>query len=60
MKARLERLPELAAELVRLNCDVIFTIGNEAAGAAKNATKEIPDCHGQVPAMLLEAGSSRV
>ena len=37
-----ERLPELAAELVRLNCDVIFAIGNEAAEAARNATKEIP------------------
>ena len=37
-----ERLPELAAELVRLNCDVIVAIGNESAGAAKNATKEIP------------------
>ena len=39
---KVERLPELAAELVRLNCDVIVAIGNEAAGAAKNATKEIP------------------
>ena len=36
------RLPELAADLVRLNCSVIVAIGNEAAGAAKNATKEIP------------------
>jgi ABC-type uncharacterized transport system substrate-binding protein len=36
------RLPELVAELVRLNCDVIVTIGNEAARAAKNATKETP------------------
>jgi ABC-type uncharacterized transport system substrate-binding protein len=39
---KVERLQELAAELVRLNCDVIVAIGNEAAGAAKNATKEIP------------------
>jgi putative tryptophan/tyrosine transport system substrate-binding protein len=39
---KVERLPELAAELVRLNCEVIVAIGNEAAGAAKNATKEIP------------------
>ena len=39
---KVERLPELAAELVRLNCDVIVAIGNEAAGAAKNATKETP------------------
>jgi putative tryptophan/tyrosine transport system substrate-binding protein len=41
-EGKVNRLPELAAELVRLNCDVIFTTGNEAAAAAKNATKEIP------------------
>ena len=28
---KVERLPELAAELVRLNCEVIVAIGNEAA-----------------------------
>jgi putative ABC transport system substrate-binding protein len=39
---KVERLPELAAELVRLDCEVIVAIGNEAAGAAKNATKETP------------------
>jgi len=39
---KVERLPELAAELVRLNCAVIVAIGNEATGAAKNATKETP------------------
>jgi putative ABC transport system substrate-binding protein len=39
---KVERLPDLVAELVRLNCDVIVAIGNEAAGAAKNATKVIP------------------
>jgi putative ABC transport system substrate-binding protein len=39
---KVERLPELAAELVRLNCEVIVAIGNEATGAAKNATKETP------------------
>ena len=39
---KVERLPELAAELVRLNCEVIVAIGNEAARATKNATKEIP------------------
>ena len=32
----------LAAEFVRLNCDVIVTQGTEAAEAAKNATKTIP------------------
>src|SRR5262245_2406092 len=37
-----EHLPELAAELVRLNCDVIVTVGSGAAQAAKNATKTIP------------------
>jgi putative ABC transport system substrate-binding protein len=39
---KVERLPELAAELVRLHCDVIVTSGTEAAVAAKNATKTIP------------------
>jgi ABC-type uncharacterized transport system substrate-binding protein len=37
---KVERHPDLVAELVRLNCDVIVAIGNEAARAAKNATKE--------------------
>jgi putative ABC transport system substrate-binding protein len=37
-----ENLPELAAELVRLNCDVIVTAGGGGAQAAKNATKTIP------------------
>jgi putative tryptophan/tyrosine transport system substrate-binding protein len=41
-EGKVDRLPALAAELVRLNCDVIFTTGNEAAAAASNATKEIP------------------
>ncbi len=41
-EGKAERLPEVAAELVRLKCDVIFTTGNEAAAAAKIATKEIP------------------
>ena len=36
------RLPELAAELVRLNPDVIVTSGTPGAIAAKNATKTIP------------------
>jgi ABC-type uncharacterized transport system substrate-binding protein len=39
---RLERLPELAAELVRLNVDVIFGIGTLAPLAAKQATSTIP------------------
>ena len=41
-EGKVERLPDLAAELVRLNCDVILTAGSEAAAAAKNATKTIP------------------
>jgi len=41
-EGKLERLPELATELVRLNCDAILTTGTEAAEAAKNATKTIP------------------
>ena len=41
-EAKSERLPELAAELVRLKVDVIFTINATAARAAKNVTKTIP------------------
>jgi len=39
---KLERLPDLAAELVRLKMDVIVTITTPAALAAKNATTTIP------------------
>jgi putative ABC transport system substrate-binding protein len=39
---RVEDLPELAAELVRLNVDVIVTGGTPAAKALKNATRTIP------------------
>jgi putative ABC transport system substrate-binding protein len=39
---RLDRLPELAAELVRLNVDVIVTAGTLAPLAAKRATTTIP------------------
>jgi putative tryptophan/tyrosine transport system substrate-binding protein len=38
----LERLPELAAELVRLDVDVIVAIGTLAPLAAKQATTKIP------------------
>lgn len=41
-EGKVELLPELAAELVRLNCDVIVTSGTEAAQAAKNAIKTVP------------------
>jgi putative ABC transport system substrate-binding protein len=37
-----DRLPELAAELVRLKCDAIFTAGTPALFALKQATKTIP------------------
>jgi putative ABC transport system substrate-binding protein len=39
---RLERLPELAAELVRLNVDVIVARGTLGPLAAKRATSTIP------------------
>jgi putative ABC transport system substrate-binding protein len=39
---RAERFPDLAAELVRLNVDLIVTRGTPAIFAAKNATKTIP------------------
>ncbi len=39
---RLEQLPDLAAELVRLKVDVIVTQSTPATVAAKNATKTIP------------------
>jgi ABC-type uncharacterized transport system substrate-binding protein len=39
---RVERLPELAAELVRLNVDVIVGLGTLAPLAAKRATTTIP------------------
>src|SRR5215510_8158850 len=37
-----ERLPGLAAELVRRNADVLVTTGTPAAVAAKQATSRIP------------------
>jgi len=39
---RADRFPDLAAELVRLNVDLIVTRGTPAAKAAKNATEAIP------------------
>ena len=39
---KLERLPELAAELVRLKVDLIVTSGGPTPFAAKNATSTIP------------------
>ena len=39
---RLERLPDLAAEVIRLKVDVILALGAPAALAAKQATTTIP------------------
>jgi putative ABC transport system substrate-binding protein len=41
-EAKLDQLPELAAELVRLKVDIIVTGGDQPIQAAKNATKTIP------------------
>jgi putative ABC transport system substrate-binding protein len=41
-EGRIERLPDLAAELVRLKVDVIVAPAGSAALAAKNATRSIP------------------
>ena len=41
-EGQLERLPELAAELVRLPVDVLVTPGENAAHAAQQATRTIP------------------
>src|SRR5918996_4909776 len=39
---QLERLPDLAAEIVHLEVDVILALGTPAARAAKQATTTIP------------------
>jgi putative ABC transport system substrate-binding protein len=39
---KLDRLPALAAELVRLKVDIIVTAGGQATRAAKEATSKIP------------------
>ena len=39
---KIERLPELADELVRLNVDVMIASSTAEATAAKNATRTIP------------------
>jgi putative ABC transport system substrate-binding protein len=41
-KGKLDRLPALAAELVRLNVDIIVTAGTIATRPAKEATSTIP------------------
>jgi putative tryptophan/tyrosine transport system substrate-binding protein len=39
---KLDRLPELAAELVQLKVNIIVASSSPAAAAARDATKEIP------------------
>jgi putative ABC transport system substrate-binding protein len=41
-EGRMERLSDMAAELVKLNVDVIVVLGGQAAAAAKRATSSIP------------------
>ena len=41
-KEKVERLPELAAELVRLKVDIIFALGSQAVRAAQHASGTIP------------------
>src|SRR4030095_9732174 len=41
-EGKLDRLPDLVAELVRLKVNVIFAINTPAARSAKNVTKTIP------------------
>src|SRR5919108_805673 len=41
-EGKLERLPELASELVRLKVDIIVVGGTTATAAAKQATSTIP------------------
>src|SRR6476661_6628935 len=41
-EGKLDQLPELAAELVRLQVDVIVTLAPQATLAAKHATQTIP------------------
>jgi len=41
-EGRIDRLPDLAAELVRLKVDLIVSFGTQGVTAAKNATKTIP------------------
>src|SRR5947209_12122882 len=41
-EGQLDRVPEFAAELVRLNVDVIATLGAVGARAAQKATTKIP------------------
>jgi putative tryptophan/tyrosine transport system substrate-binding protein len=48
-EGRFERLPELAADLVRLKVDVILVQGGQATAAAQHATGTIPIVFPGVP-----------
>jgi len=41
-EGRFDRLPDLAAELVRLKVDIIVAVATQGVAAAKNATETIP------------------
>ena len=45
-EGKLDRLPALAAELVRFKVDVIVTGGGATTRAAKEATNDDSHCHG--------------
>ena len=47
-EGKLDRVPALAAELVRLKVDVIVTIGSSVSRSAKEATSTIPIVMAQV------------
>ncbi len=47
-EGKFDRLPELAAELVRLNVEVIVTGGSTSSGAAKKVTTTVPIVMAQV------------
>jgi putative ABC transport system substrate-binding protein len=53
-EGKLDRLPDLAEELVRLNVDIIVAGGSTAIRATQNATKTIPIvmAHGSDPVAL--------
>src|SRR5262245_42665158 len=56
-EGKLERYPELAAELVRLKVDILVAAGADRLGrAAKNATKTIPIVMAALPADPVETG----
>lgn len=45
---KVERLPDLAAELIQLRVDVIVAAGSQAVSAAKKATSTIPIVMGSI------------